>query len=251
MVEAGSLKAIRLAALREELKGVASAPATACLGFGLEAIDAHLPAGGLAAGLHEFCPAGPDLPCDAAAAQLSAFLLGRAAGPVVWVLSRRCLFAPGLAEAGLAENRVIYAEAGNEKAVLAIAEEALRHSGLAGVVAETHRLGLTPSRRLQLAAEASQTPCLVLRRWQHGKPPAAGTAALTRWRLGAFPSSDPAGLPRAAWRLELVRCRGGQPHEWHVELEAKGDARPSLSLRLVAELASPAAGEATGQKIAA
>ena len=246
-----SAKTIRLDALREELRSMAQAPARACLTFGIEALDGHLPAGGLVPGVQEICPANADLPSEAAASQVAAFLLGRVRGPVIWALSRRCLFAPGLAEAGLAESRVIYAEAGNEKAVLAIAEEALRHPGLAGVVAETHRLGLTPSRRLQLAAEASQTPCLVLRRWKRGQPPAAGTAALTRWQVGTMPSRAPAGLPRAAWRLELVRCRGGAPRTWHVELEAGGDARSSLSLRLVAELAGPEAGAAPARHAAA
>ena len=79
---------------------------------------------------------------------------------------------------------------------------------------ETHRLSLTASRRLQLAAESSGTVCLVLRRWKRGAAPQAGTAALTRWVVGPRPSTAPSGLPRPSWRLELARCRGGTPRSW-------------------------------------
>ena len=65
-------------------------------------------------------------------------------------------------------DRVIYAEAGSEKAILACFEEGLRHGGLAGVVAEVARLPMTPSRRLQLAAE-------VHRHHRHRHPPMAKT----------------------------------------------------------------------------
>jgi len=56
---------------------------------------------------------------------------------------------------GLHPDRVIYAETHRGSEVLAVAEEGLRQKGLAGVVAEVARLGLTASRRLQLAAEES------------------------------------------------------------------------------------------------
>jgi hypothetical protein len=48
-------------------------------------------------------------------------------GRVLWCVSLHDLFAPALAQAGLAPDRVIYVESGDEKAVLACFEEALRH----------------------------------------------------------------------------------------------------------------------------
>ena len=46
---------------------------------------------------------------------------------------------PGLAQAGLLPDRVIYIEAGDEKSVLVCFEEGLRHGGLGAVVAEVAR----------------------------------------------------------------------------------------------------------------
>ena len=40
------------------------------------------------------------------------------------------------------------------------------------------------------------------------------TAAATRWRIAALPSPpapDAPGLGRARWRLDLTRCRSGEP----------------------------------------
>jgi protein ImuA len=55
---------------------------------------------------------------------------------VLWCVTRQDLFAPALAQAGLAQNRVIYVEAGDEKSVLVCFEEALRYRKLGGIVAE-------------------------------------------------------------------------------------------------------------------
>src|SRR5262245_49794780 len=45
------------------------------------------------------------------------------------------------------------------------------------------------------------------------------TAAVTRWRVSALPSAPlpVAGVGRARWRLELIRCRGGESAEFEVE----------------------------------
>src|SRR5947209_647034 len=102
------------------------------LPFGLAPIDAALPGGGLPLGaLHEVAGGGADIEHGAAAARFAAGILARIAGPVLWVLERRDLFAPGLAGAGLHPDRVLYAEAGRRD-VLLVMEEGLRHRGLAG-----------------------------------------------------------------------------------------------------------------------
>jgi protein ImuA len=218
----------------------------AALPFGVAAMDAHLPRGGLSLGaLHEACAAGPEFAHGAATALFAAGVAARLDGPVLWCLPRRNLFAPALAGAGLHPDRLLYAEAGDEATVLAVAEEALRHPGLASVVAEVTRLGLTPSRRLQLAAEASGALGLVIRRWpRSGAPPAGSTAAATRWQVAALPSAPlggtTPGVGRPRWRLELVRCRGGEvPRTWTVEA-CDGAGR----LRLAADLADRSAAAA-------
>ena len=204
------------------------------LPFGLPGIDAALPGGGLAQGaLHEVLGTGADLHHAAAAARFAAGVLARLSGPVLWVMERADLFAPGLAGAGLHPDRVVYARAPRQRAsgtggcdgVLLVMEEGLRHRGLAGVVAElSGPLSLTASRRLQLAAEAGGAMALVLRRPWTGEVPAGATAAVTRWRVGALPSApamphapEVPGLGRVRWRLDLLRCRGGRPGTWDVE----------------------------------
>ena len=192
----------------------------------IESIDQALPTGGIRlGGLHEAASAGPDTEHAAAATLFTAGILARLDGPILWVLRQADLFAPGLAGAGLQSNRIVFAEAG--KHVLPIMEEGLRHPGLAAVVAEhAGRLSLVASRRLQLAAEQAGILAILIRRSPSFDDPALNTptAAVTRWRIAALPSPpalpnapDTPGLGRARWRLELTRCRGGEPGSWIVE----------------------------------
>jgi protein ImuA len=166
-------------------------------------------------------------------------------GTVLWAIRSRDLFAPALAGAGLHQDRVIYAEAGDDDAILAVLEEGVRHGGLAGVVGEITRLPMTASRRLQLGAETGGLPVFAIRRWRNEAAAAeygAPTAAATRWRITALPSRPQPvqGIGRARWRVELVRCRGAEPAVWDLEAcDAQG------RLALAADLAdrSAAAGE--------
>ncbi len=140
--------------------------------------------------------------------------------PVLWCATARDLFAPGLACAGLPPDRVIHAEAPDDRTVLLVMEEALRHAGLSAVVGELARLPMTASRRLVLAAEKSGVMALALRRRPEGKPEDQGlTAACTRWRITPLPSAPlpMPGLGRARWQVELTRCRGGLPKTWIME----------------------------------
>ncbi len=224
---AGLIEAVRSSIERIE-RGSCPRQDRAAIAFGHAALDEHLPGGGLALGmLHEVAGAGPDTEHGAAAALFAAGVLARGTGTVLWVLARHDLFAPALAGAGLHPDRVLYAEAGRPAAVLLVMEEGLRHPGLAGVVGELDgRLSLTASRRLQLAAEATGSLALVLRRRRTHDDPALSepSAAATRWRVAALPSPPPLphapdtpGGGRARWRLDLVRCRGAEPRTWTVE----------------------------------
>src|SRR5712671_3830895 len=140
------------------------------LPFGIKAIDERLPEGGLALGaLHEVAGGGNGAIDGAAAALFAAGIAARTRGRVLWCVTRQDLFAPAIAAAGLAPDRVIYVEAGDEKSVLACFEEGLRHGGshggLGAVVAEVARLSMTASRRLQLAAEGSGAIGIAIRRF--------------------------------------------------------------------------------------
>jgi protein ImuA len=94
---------------------------------------------------------------------------------------------------------------------------------------------------LQLAAEHSGVTALLLRRWRNSEEAARErerpSAAVTRWRIAAIPArdiDDPRlrhliGTPR--WWVELLRCRGGVPAQWEVEVaDATGHVRLSPEL---------------------
>ncbi|WP_152047596.1 ImuA family protein [Aureimonas psammosilenae] len=235
-----------LSELRERvqrLEGGASR-ARSTLPFDVPEIDGRLPGGGLALGsLHEVAGGGVGAVDGAAAALFTAGIAARTKGKVLWCVTRQDVFAPAIAQAGLAPSRVIYVEAGDEKALLSCFEDGLRHGGLGAVVAEVAKLSMTASRRLQLAAEGTGTVALAVRRWRRqteaadfGQP----TASVTRWRVSVLPSRPlpVPGVGRARWLLELIRCRAGECADFEVEaVDATG--RLALSSPLADRSAAP------------
>lgn len=199
------------------------------LPFGVPAIDRRLPYGGLAYGaIHEIGGGGSDAVFGASSAFFTAGIAARTTGHVLWCLTRTDLFAPGLAQAGLDPNRVIFVESDDEKGICEAFEEGLRFGGLGAVVGEMVRLPMDISRRFQLAAEKTGTLGLILRRWRRqqeatdfGNP----TAAATRWRVSPLPS-EPLPVPgvgRPRWMLEMIRQRAGECFDVEVAAcDAKG-----------------------------
>jgi protein ImuA len=192
------------------------------VGFGIPAIDRHLPWGGIPRGaLHEIAGAEADGPAqDGAAGGFAAALLARFAkdaakgGPVVWIARRPNLTQAGLAAIGLDPARLLLVEAPKRMDALWAFEEALRCRSLAAVAAEIDGVELVQTRRLQLAAELGGTAAFLLR------PPAEfaqPSAARTRWRVAGMPA-DPA-TPSRRWRVELARLQGGTPGAWTVALD--------------------------------
>ena len=220
---------LAIEALRERIATIEGRArrTNAVLPFGLPALDSRLPGGGLSLGaLHEIAGGGNGALDGAAAALFAAGIAARTKGKVLWCIVRSDLFAPALAQAGLAADRVIYVEAGDDRTVLACMEEGLRHGGPSVVIAEIARLTMTASRRLQLAAEGGGTIGLALRRWRRqteatdfGQP----TAAMTRWRVSVLPSTPlpVPGVGRHRWLVELIRARAGESADF--ELEACDD----------------------------
>ena len=191
-----------LSALRLRLQSLdGAARRRAVLPFGVPAIDTRLPEGGLALGaVHEVIGGGNGAIDGAAAALFAAGIAARTRGRVLWCVTRQDLFAPAIAQAGLAPDRVIYVEAQDEKTLLACFEEGLReHSGLGAVVGEVARLSMTASRRLQLAAEGSGAIGIAIRRLPaFHRTRAKGTGAKLKSGAATGDSLAPCGEEFAA-----------------------------------------------------
>ncbi|WP_253717011.1 ImuA family protein [Sphingomonas sp. AP4-R1] len=226
MLNLSSSRSNRIQALRAEVQALVPGgrPGAARLGFAVDAIDCRLAGGGLArAALHEVAGASPAYGDDAAASLFVAGIAARSsqAASVLWVMARTDLFAPGLSQAGLKPDRLMQVEARTDQETLAVVEEGLRHGALSAVIGEVGAIGLTATRRLQLAAEEGGTMALLLRRWRRtGRDPIVEpSAAVTRWRIGCAPSTPlpVAGVGRPQWHVGLVRQRGGDPNFWIME----------------------------------
>jgi len=112
-------------------------------------------------------------------------------------------------------------------------EEALKCEGLAAVVGELRELGMTVSRRYQLAVEQSRVTGLIIRQQPRQLYP---NATVARWHVTHLPgvtvlgmagssltgSANPplpgVGFPR--WNVQLSRIRNGHPGSWEVEWQA-------------------------------
>lgn len=214
----------RLKALRAEVDAIEAAGRASTrerLPFGIASLDGVIGGGLPAASLHEICGASASLSDDAAATLFGAGIAARLDGTILWVLTRRDLFAPALAQAGLPPRRLIYAECSTEEEALAVIEEGVKHGSLGAVIGEIRCVTMTAARRLQLAAETGGTMALLLRRWRRNgaDPLAQPSPAVTRWRIGCVPSQAiaVAGIARPRWRVELARQRGGPPAQWIME----------------------------------
>ncbi|TVV76980.1 protein ImuA [Sphingomonas solaris] len=196
------------------------------LPFGIEALDGRLGAGGLRAGaLHEATARSDALVDDAATTLFLAGIAAREAastgGPVLWASCRPDIYAPGLAQAGLASANVIHAHPPDDAALLAVIEDAVRDGTPSAIVAEAHKVSMVATRRLQLVAAEADMPVLLLRRRRRRDqdPFTEPSAAWTRWRIGTAPSGrlNVAGVGRPRWSVELARQRGGEGFSLIVE----------------------------------
>ena len=242
--------------LREHIRRIErpTAATHGVLPFGIAAIDRVLPGGGLALGaLHEILGAGGDEEDGALAAAFVAGILGRLIaignGMVLWCLPRPDLYGPGLASHGLDPGHLVLIRAPRDAEILWAMEEGLRAPSLAAVVGEVGTLPAVASRRLQLAAERSGVTAFLLRRWRDGGRAARErdlpNAAVTRWRVAALQSRPPRGEPgvgRPHWRVELLRCRGGEPAYWGVE-GADATGHVSLAAALADRPSAPVSAE--------
>jgi protein ImuA len=187
--------------------------------------------GGAAAGIgiargrvHEFC--GP------ARVALAAQVMGAGMGPVMWISpgwQAERLFPDGVARFA-DPGRIIAVRVRRAEEALWAMEEALRCGGVPLVVAELTTLpGLTPVRRLHLAAEAGAEAAqqagqgvaplgILLMAGEGGAP-----GVESRWRMRPLPSAstlvEEAGQ---AWHLLRERARIAPPAAWHLRRRGNG-----------------------------
>ncbi|MFO0992215.1 MAG: ImuA protein [Hyphomicrobiales bacterium] len=214
--------------------------ARANLPFGIPAIDAHLPQGGLPLGaLHEVRAA--DFPALPAAFGFSLALLGRVhrRKPLILIAGQSLaehghVYYHGLPALGLDPERLIWVAPRDRLQSLWAMETALRSGVPAAVIAMiTEELHLHDSQRLQLAAKTAGIPLVLV----SARKAPRSNVAVTRWAIDVAPARrDRFGLiaePR--WRVKLERCRNGRPGEWLVEWN-----HVAYRFRLAAALADPA-----------
>jgi protein ImuA len=193
------------------------------LSFGVHAVDACLPAGGLGLGhLHEVAPeAEGDEPAALGfALALIARRLAEVPGEALLVLAKGhpMPYGHGLAGLGLDPERLLLFEAGSDLDAYRALEEALRTgagelAAVAGLV--DAGLPLAQSRRLHLAGGRTDLLLLVLRPVGADSP----NVAATRWRIAAGKAlRDRFGcIERPCWRVRLDRCRNGRMGDWLLE----------------------------------
>jgi len=211
-----------LSELRRTIDNIEKAPAyganTAPISLGAEEIDAALPWGGLArGGLHEINGEGGSFGFHAG-------LLRRAIGEKGYVLWCRhsiverdtgLPYGPGMAHFGLKADQFLFVRSKHAIDILWAMEEGLRTPGLAAVVGDGITPDFTATRRLQLAAEATNIPAFILLPPRPSQQFVHPSAALTRWYIKTISSVETE--KRMRLRADLLRCRGGAPKNWIIE----------------------------------
>jgi protein ImuA len=176
--------------------------------------------------VHEFC--GPSR------VMLAILTLAGTQGPVVWAFpgwQAERLNAPGIAPY-FNPARLILVRARRAEDILWTAEEVLRSGAVPVMVAELVDLpGLTPIRRLQLAAEAGAeaarnrgqiAPIGLLLTPDAGREPGSGAPGVdSRWHLVPAPSTGVMAGDSPAWTLTRQRARMAAPGVWALHQESR------------------------------
>ena len=168
--------------------------------------------------------------CGPARAAFAALVLGASAGTVIWIspgwMAER-IFPAGLVSFA-DPGRLIFARARRPEDLAWAMEEALRSGAAPLVLADLPQPpGLTPTRRLHLAAEAGAEAAR-----HHGRLPPLGlmlTPGLggaqgveSRWHMAPAPSGSTLYESRTAWRLARLRARIEPPACWQVSRDRAG-----------------------------
>ena len=170
---------------------------------------------------------------------LAVQVMAECAGPVLWITpgwQAERIYPDGVA-AFADPARLILARARRVEDVLWAMEEGLRSGAVPLVVAELPEApGLTPVRRLHLAAEAGAEaahhagraglPLGVM--LTGGEAGAAGVES--RWRMVPLPGESTLVEERGAvWRLTRERARGMSPAQWTLRRDERGAVLESVA----------------------
>ena len=169
------------------------------------------------AGLHEIKPASyRDAPATlgfALAVIAHSAVTGGCRDLLLWCLTQDAArewgrpYGPGLIALGLDPARLLIVEARTMQDAAWALEEGLKSLTFAGALGQAETMAELAARRLGLAAQASDTPCLLISGHRQERLP--GT--LTSWRVSACGSAlatfDAASPGNAAWHVTLERCR--------------------------------------------
>ena len=247
-------KTALIADLRQRIAGngpeSTGLPGTIPLG---QAFDGILPEDGLRPGVLHEVAASVYRDMGAATGFVAALAVCAMKGssrPVLWCETRRPpfdmgrLYGPGVAAFGLDPTRLLLTVPPGDADCLWVMEEALRSHAFAFVAGEvdgrSSALSLAATRRLQLAAEETQTPVVLFT----GHAKGSASVAVTRWHVAGAESRNVLdadetdrlpGLP--CWDVSLVRCRGGQPGRWRMAWSAEEVAFSLVSLMRETETA--------------
>lgn len=169
--------------------------------------------------------------CGPSRVMLAALVMAKSTGPVVWI--RPGWVPERLNAAGLQPladpARLILAQADRDEGLLWAMEESLRSGAAPLVVAECLAPpGLTPIRRLHLAAEAGaeaarregwvQPLGLILLPGQGG---AQGIES--RWQMAPVPSPSLLWADATRWHLSRLRARLLPPATWTLQRRERGE----------------------------
>jgi protein ImuA len=203
-------------------------PRIAAWSLGAPEVDALLGANSLdTAACHEIKPASGQAASRAAALAFALALArrrldgavrsGKRLPRILWCSSPRTildaggLYPPGLARFGLDASSFLMVDARRDDEVLWVLEEALRSGSLALAIGALSSIGLTPARRLSLAARDGATPLLMLTSARSS----ASAATVTRWRIHSAASGmhpyDARAPGAARLAVHLERCRSAPP----------------------------------------
>jgi protein ImuA len=208
-----------------------------------------LPASIARGALNEVVAAYPDWPAAFGfMAALTAMGQRTRAGPAIMIVTRRMLmehgapYGHGLAQLGVAVDRLILVETETDRDALWALEETLRSEARPALVAGAigGGLDLTSSRRLNLAAALHRSPLALLTGAREAGQEGGTSAAATRWRIASAPAArDRFGtLAGPRWHVVLERSRLGghmnRPDAWLIEWgrdDKSHDDRSKATLR--------------------
>ena len=168
--------------------------------------------------IHEMiCSSAADAAATAGFISVITGTLMQDSGAVIWIGKEKDIFPAALSSFNIAAHQVIFIQLNKDKEILWVAQEALKCNGVAAVIAEINQLNFMQSRRLQLAVEQSAVTGFIFSR---NNKYSQTTACVSRWKISATKATINDQLPgigHPAWKIDLLKMRGGSVGSWVVE----------------------------------